>query len=183
MVYSGISAGYALPVPISPHRQRSLKANLKGLRESVGLTQEQLASRSKVKQAAISKWETGKTVPDLASLMRVAVGLEMPLDRILEGVNQDYDKLSRVSGTPTRHTGESDQGSAPLPRGGVDERDTARILQTARDRNRGLADEVSDIIHRLARIATDLTEESGTAAPAAPRRRRRPRTAGRGHAG
>lgn len=87
-VYKSIPGSYAQPVA-------RLQKNVRDLRKAAGLTQEQLAERAKVKQATISKWETG-TTPDITSLLRVAVGLERSLDALVDGVDPEYDEKQRT---------------------------------------------------------------------------------------
>ena len=47
------------------------------------LTQEQLAEKIFVSTKTISNWETGKTMPDIDSLIRLANFFELSLDNLL----------------------------------------------------------------------------------------------------
>ena len=77
------------------------------LRKSSGMTQQQLADKLSVTNKAISKWETGRGLPDTAMLPLLASVLGVSIDDIMTGstftccdnnVNEiDYD-LSRNSG-------------------------------------------------------------------------------------
>lgn len=49
-------------------------------RKRLGLSQEELAARLNVSRQAVSKWETGDSVPDLAKLLALADALELSLD-------------------------------------------------------------------------------------------------------
>ena len=49
---------------------------LVGLRRKAGLSQEQLAERLEVTRQTISKWETGRSVPDLEKLEAMKAGEE-----------------------------------------------------------------------------------------------------------
>lgn len=53
------------------------------LRKSVGLSQEQLAEVVGVSRQAISKWETGQTVPDLDNLIQLALAFSVSTDELL----------------------------------------------------------------------------------------------------
>lgn len=47
-------------------------------REASGMSQAELAARVGVTQSTISEWESGVTMPQLDSLMRICVVLEIP---------------------------------------------------------------------------------------------------------
>lgn len=56
---------------------------LKDKRTDYGLTQEQLSEEIFVSRKTISKWETGKTTPDIDSLIRLAKLFDLSLDNLL----------------------------------------------------------------------------------------------------
>ena len=56
-----------------------LNENLKAIRKSKGLSQQELAIRLNVVRQTISKWELGKSVPDEASLFLLCQCLEIDL--------------------------------------------------------------------------------------------------------
>lgn len=66
------------------------------LRRDKGYTQEQLAQALGISGQAVSKWETGKGLPDTALLPALAGILEISIDRLLTGSEQTaaspYDK-------------------------------------------------------------------------------------------
>lgn len=64
-------------------------ARIRVRRESVGLTQTDLAVRIGVAQSAISLWEGGRRSLDITDLSRIAVALGMPPAALLEGVAPD----------------------------------------------------------------------------------------------
>lgn len=47
-------------------------------REAVGMSQAELSARVGVTQSTISEWESGVVMPQLDSLMRICVVLEIP---------------------------------------------------------------------------------------------------------
>lgn len=60
-------------------------AAIRQLRDSRGLTQEQLAARLHVSSKAISKWETGRGLPDISLLEPLAEALGVSLIELLSG--------------------------------------------------------------------------------------------------
>ena len=58
----------AEPFPSHP----AFREIIADLRSRKSLTQEQLATELKVSFATVNRWETGKTVPDAATLHRLA---------------------------------------------------------------------------------------------------------------
>lgn len=58
------------------------KDNLISARKRRGMTQEELASQIGVSRQAVSKWETGETLPDLPKLMALANVLEVNMDAL-----------------------------------------------------------------------------------------------------
>ena len=53
-----------------------LSDNIKTLRKSKGLTQEELANRINVVRQTVSKWEKGYSVPDAEMLKKIAEVLD-----------------------------------------------------------------------------------------------------------
>lgn len=77
---------------------------LKGLRKEKDLTQEELAEILLVSGRTISRWETGKNMPDLSILLQMAEFYEVEIKEILDGERKSaaMDKelketLSRVA--------------------------------------------------------------------------------------
>ena len=60
-----------------------LNENIKALRKSKGLSQEELAVRLNVVRQTISKWEQGLSVPDAAMLISIAEVFEAPVSTLL----------------------------------------------------------------------------------------------------
>lgn len=68
-----------------------LHENLKALRKQKGLTQEELAIRLNVVRQTVSKWESGRSVPDADILMKIADVLDVSLSDLL-GAELPHDK-------------------------------------------------------------------------------------------
>ena len=60
-----------------------LNANIKAIRKSKGLSQEELAVKLNVVRQTISKWEQGLSVPDSDMLISIAEALETPVSILL----------------------------------------------------------------------------------------------------
>ena len=58
---------------------------IRGLRESKGMTQEELADRIHVSAKAVSKWETGKGFPDVSLLEPLAEALGISVIELFRG--------------------------------------------------------------------------------------------------
>ncbi len=60
-----------------------LKENIKSIRKSKGLSQEELAIKLNVVRQTISKWEQGLSVPDAEMLITISEVLETPVSTLL----------------------------------------------------------------------------------------------------
>ena len=56
-----------------------LKENIKSLRKSKGLSQEELAIKLNVVRQTISKWEQGLSVPDAEMLIKISEVFDTPV--------------------------------------------------------------------------------------------------------
>lgn len=76
-----------------------LSENLKLIRKSKGLSQEELAIRLNVVRQTVSKWENGLSVPDADMLIYIADVLETPVSTLLgESVKEsNADDLKVIS--------------------------------------------------------------------------------------
>ena len=61
-------------------------ANLKGLRQRAGLSQEELSLRAGVHRTQISLTEGGERMPRLETLVRLAGGLGVSANELLDGI-------------------------------------------------------------------------------------------------
>ena len=60
-----------------------LNENIKALRKSKGLSQQDLADKLNVVRQTISKWEQGLSVPDSDLLIALSEALETPVSTLL----------------------------------------------------------------------------------------------------
>ena len=76
-----------------------LKENIKQLRKSRGLSQEELAIKLNVVRQTISKWEQGLSVPDSEMLISISEVLETPVSTLLgETISESKaDDLKAIS--------------------------------------------------------------------------------------
>ena len=76
-----------------------LKENIKQLRKSKGLSQEELAIKLNVVRQTISKWEQGLSVPDSEMLVSISEVLETPVSTLLgENISESKaDDLKVIS--------------------------------------------------------------------------------------
>ena len=71
------------------------------LRASMGLTQAQLAQRLDVTDKAVSKWERGKSLPDVGILGRLAAELRVSVVEILSGETRNVARSSNLDQAST----------------------------------------------------------------------------------
>ena len=64
---------------------RRIGRAIRTLREKAGYTQRELGEKLFVSDMAVSKWETGKSIPDVTTLKKMAVILDMDIDGLLDG--------------------------------------------------------------------------------------------------
>jgi transcriptional regulator with XRE-family HTH domain len=67
-----------------PVLARKLGANLANRRRALGLTQEQLAEKSKLEIVSISRYETGAALPSLTTLEELARSLSISMGELLD---------------------------------------------------------------------------------------------------
>ena len=63
------------------------------IRQQKNLTQEQLASDLAISRQAVSKWESGKAIPDIENLMYISNLYDVSLDELIKGDNQVSQKI------------------------------------------------------------------------------------------
>ena len=66
---------------------------LKAARKNSGMTQEEVAEKIHVSRVSISNWETGKTLPDIASLIELSDLYHITLDELVKGDPKMTEKV------------------------------------------------------------------------------------------
>lgn len=74
---------------------------LKDERKEYGFNQEELAEKILVSKKTISNWETGKTTPDLESLLRLSDLFNLSLDELIKGDKEIMVKIKKDTDTVT----------------------------------------------------------------------------------
>lgn len=72
--------------------QEKIGQFIKQIREENHLTQKELADRLGVTFQAVSKWENGKNVPDIAILKQISDEFHVNIDEILSGERKEKEK-------------------------------------------------------------------------------------------
>lgn len=68
--------------------------NIRALRESTGMTQEQLAEKLNISYQAVSKWETSQSVPDTMMLPSISEIFGVTIDELFKEKQESYDNLA-----------------------------------------------------------------------------------------
>ena len=71
-----------------------LARRIKSLRRKKGLTQNTLSELMDVTPQAVSKWETGRALPDLSRLDELAAALDVEITELLWGRDQTAKNTS-----------------------------------------------------------------------------------------
>ena len=84
--------------------QQKMGEFLKHLRKEKGLTQEQLAEHFYVSSRSVSRWETGRNMPDVEMLIELADFYDVEIREIIDGErksenmdNENKDTLRKVA--------------------------------------------------------------------------------------
>ena len=82
--------------------QLNLHENIKKYRKEMGLTQEGLAEAFGITVGAVSKWESGSTIPDIMTLMDLADFFDISVDTLLgytissKNVDDIIDRIEKL---------------------------------------------------------------------------------------
>lgn len=147
----------------------------KTARDRAGLSQAAVATALGLEQAAISKWETGRALPETARLVRFAGLVRCPVEDLVVGIDHAYDRWRR-----DLLRQEAEVHEAPTVRGAHAQAFENRIRELERqlqDREAELR-EAKDAAMRYLKAGTELAKrviarEDDAASSGAPRRRRR----------
>jgi len=74
--------------------QEKIGKFIKQIRQDNNLTQKDLADKLGVTYQAVSKWENGKNVPDIATLKEISELFDMNIDEILDGEKKTNKKTN-----------------------------------------------------------------------------------------
>ena len=76
-----------------------LNENMKAIRKSKGLSQQELAIKLNVVRQTVSKWEQGLSVPDSDLLIALSEALETPVSTLLgeKAIESEADDLKAIS--------------------------------------------------------------------------------------
>ncbi|MGH7577292.1 MAG: helix-turn-helix domain-containing protein [Longimicrobiales bacterium] len=72
-------------VAVGRHGRQVFGERLRVLRSQQGITQGELAARAKVNRVTIARFEAGERLPRYPTLLALAKGLDLPVDRLLVG--------------------------------------------------------------------------------------------------
>ena len=81
---------------------------LKELRKEKGLTQEQLAEQFNVSRRSVSRWETGKNMPDISLLVEIAEFYDTSIPEIINGERKSEkmnEEVKEVAETMSNYAG------------------------------------------------------------------------------
>ena len=65
--------------------EMELAGQIKKHRQALGISQEALAEKIYVSRQTISNWETGRTYPDVQSLLLLSVAFDISIDELIKG--------------------------------------------------------------------------------------------------
>ena len=72
-----------------------LSERLKQARQNSGMTQEEVAEKIMVSRVTVSHWETGKSLPDIVSLMSLGDLYGISLDELVKGDSKMTEKVKK----------------------------------------------------------------------------------------
>ena len=78
--------------------QEKIGRFIKKIREENNLTQKEFADKLGVTFQAVSKWENGKNIPDIAILKQISEEFHVNIDEILEGKRKEKEKNQKRIG-------------------------------------------------------------------------------------
>ena len=79
--------------------QRKIGEFLKELRKEKNLTQEQLAEQLNVSNRSVSRWETGRNMPDIGLLVEIAELYDVSISEIIDGKRRSENMNEEVKET------------------------------------------------------------------------------------
>jgi len=73
-----------------------LASRVKDGRKKLGLTLEEMAERSGLAKGILSKVENFRVTPSLQSIIRIAAALEIPLEKLFEGLSVEQSTTAQI---------------------------------------------------------------------------------------
>ena len=70
---------------------------LKFYRHECGLTQQQVADRLKIERSTYTYYETGKTKPDINTLIKIAKVYNISYTKLLEGIEDELENVQTLA--------------------------------------------------------------------------------------
>jgi len=76
-----------------------LSVKIRQLRKMTGLTQEQMANKIDVSRQSVSKWESGSSIPDWESMVKISKLFDIPLNDFVstDNVEAETQKLLKIT--------------------------------------------------------------------------------------
>ncbi len=71
----------------------NIDKKIQAIRQRKNLTQEQLAKDLGISRQAVSKWESGRAMPDIENLMYISNLYDVSLDELVKGDDKVEDKI------------------------------------------------------------------------------------------
>ena len=75
--------------------EMELAGQIKKHRQALGIPQEALAEKIYVSRQTISNWETGRTYPDVQSLLLLSVAFDISIDELIKGDMETMEESVR----------------------------------------------------------------------------------------
>lgn len=66
----------------------NISDRIQSLRKTKGISQEQLADELGVSRQAVSKWESGQSMPDIEKIILMSEYFKITTDYLLKGIDQ-----------------------------------------------------------------------------------------------
>ncbi len=81
----------------------NLGKRIQQIRQDKSITQEKLATDLGISRQAVSKWESGKAIPDIENLMYISSLYDVSLDELIKGDDEVTQKLVADAGAKKWH--------------------------------------------------------------------------------
>lgn len=94
--------------------QQKVGCFLRALRNEKGLTQEQLAEKFNISNRSVSRWETGKNMPDISLLVDIADFYDVDVREIIDGERKSGRMKDEVKEVAVKMADYADEGQSRL---------------------------------------------------------------------